>query len=1326
MTAARASDIEQGPEFGQELRLATVMTGGVSLAVWMGGLTNEINRVVRAGHDTHRTQDVYLALKRLMDTDVRVDVISGTSAGGINGAVLALAVARDADLSFLRNLWLGEASLTELLRSPTERSPRSLLRGDEYFLPALERAFATISGPRDPADDDYPHLMITTTLLQGETRSVADDYGTIVRDVDHRGLFTFSGPDFANPDIEAALALAARCTASFPGAFEASFCPVGEDGKKPIRPGNYPRRNMEPWIDTTMSRYTVDGGVLVNKPIGPAIEAIFKHGPPIRPVRRILGYIVPDPGVSTYGEREAEDTPPPLGNVLVESLLEIPLAQSISAELARVRDHNRQVASQRRTRDEIVELLASEPAAARAKRRETELPRRYGDYCALRAEHEVDNFLEELTLRLNGLHARHELPDQWRADFEFASEAHHELRDRLIQMRTLQLAPANPANGSVPFPKLWELKGDEFSRTIGAFGLVSLERAGAVVLDLIRRALKFAQRDQDRKAMLWVAHRVHDELEGLRAGITLSEDDVAPLRVTLEKSKVRPTVKDFAATIAVPALRSSTERYTDWVVKAFACWCGCERRHLEDELRKTKADRPSDPVASLGFCLLDAIRLCLEVTSAEHRAGLDPRVAPPDERQALAHVAASFKLLVDGWIATDDERPPSEREMHLRALAGVTLLLELETLQVVLAVQEPVLEQPIELVQFSANSRCGLDPVRRLAADKLTGLQLNHFGAFYKRSWRANDWLWGRLDGVGWLVHLLLEPRRLLERAIAEVNGQSDTRPTTVDEAQSAYTLGPLGHWAYEELSKIAAPGPSGSPVHTYLADLWQQDKEKVRKELCYLDGLGPYGPVELPRSLPHCSMAVARALQYEVLLEELPQVRGAIALDARDGVSTKATGAFCWDYDALWSPPGRAPDPTTPVRLLRECEIPRETIAGEVGSDLLTYVATTAGATGLSAVTQALPTIPGILKPVVAITRGALLTLYFLMRAALQRSRTGFAAAVLAFALGFALLARPVGPPWNVVAVGLLVAPVVLLAMVTARLLASKWRRAARLAVIAGGLVLLLAAPTLIAMWRWPQPSRAPLVRLNLAWAARNPLWVLLGAAVIVLLIVVKWAIGPLRTPPTRLDRALRQMADDLERQANSFAPRQRFGHARPKPEQSAVGRPLTVGLAVDAQVASAIEKADPQGGRNASQRLTPSAQQVVRLARRLLADALSDRPRPTWCLLTLRPEATKERDKLVKKGHRAADDQRGWAVLEVRVQPAAVGASVAGNERESRSARRRAGRLGGALAADLPDADDVLLGTAVQRARFPLPAAPTVPAQAAAADADVMTVSS
>jgi hypothetical protein len=74
---------------------------------------------------------------------------------------------------------------------------------------------------------------------------------------------------------------------------------------------------------------------------------------------------------------------------------------------------------------------------------------------------------------------------------------------------------------------------------------------------------------------------------------------------------------------------------------------------------------------------------------------------------------------------------------------------------------EAAAEQRVELVQLSANTRTALAPRFSTAHHKLTGVQLHHFGAFYKSSWRANDWMWGRLDGAGWLVHLLLDPRRI-------------------------------------------------------------------------------------------------------------------------------------------------------------------------------------------------------------------------------------------------------------------------------------------------------------------------------------------------------------------------------------------------------------------------------------------------------------------------------------------------------------------------------------------------------------------------------------
>jgi hypothetical protein len=40
---------------------------------------------------------------------------------------------------------------------------------------------------------------------------------------------------------------------------------------------------------------------------------------------------------------------------------------------------------------------------------------------------------------------------------------------------------------------------------------------------------------------------------------------------------------------------------------------------------------------------------------------------------------------------------------------------------------------------------------------KLAGMQLGHFAAFVKRSWRANDWMWGRLDGITWMGRILFD-----------------------------------------------------------------------------------------------------------------------------------------------------------------------------------------------------------------------------------------------------------------------------------------------------------------------------------------------------------------------------------------------------------------------------------------------------------------------------------------------------------------------------------------------------------------------------------------
>ena len=127
----------------KELRIALVCFGGVSLAIYMHGISKEILKLVRASSKLHAiadrawrakasyfdfadrddpeydTEDVYFELLREIGRKVElrvvVDIIAGASAGGINGTMLARALSHDLPMGGLRDLWLANADVTVLL-----------------------------------------------------------------------------------------------------------------------------------------------------------------------------------------------------------------------------------------------------------------------------------------------------------------------------------------------------------------------------------------------------------------------------------------------------------------------------------------------------------------------------------------------------------------------------------------------------------------------------------------------------------------------------------------------------------------------------------------------------------------------------------------------------------------------------------------------------------------------------------------------------------------------------------------------------------------------------------------------------------------------------------------------------------------------------------------------------------------------------------------------------------------------------------------------------------------------------------------------------------
>jgi patatin-related protein len=127
----------------KELRIALVCFGGVSLAIYMHGISKEILKLARASSAVHGivdrakrrtahffdvrdesdpeydTEAIYFELLRdigrTVELRVFIDIVAGASAGGINATMLARALSHDLPMGRLRDLWLAKADVTELL-----------------------------------------------------------------------------------------------------------------------------------------------------------------------------------------------------------------------------------------------------------------------------------------------------------------------------------------------------------------------------------------------------------------------------------------------------------------------------------------------------------------------------------------------------------------------------------------------------------------------------------------------------------------------------------------------------------------------------------------------------------------------------------------------------------------------------------------------------------------------------------------------------------------------------------------------------------------------------------------------------------------------------------------------------------------------------------------------------------------------------------------------------------------------------------------------------------------------------------------------------------
>jgi patatin-related protein len=1019
------------PDLRYEVRLALVMTGGVSLAVWMGGVTAEIYRLVR------REEGRYRLLLDTLWADATVDVVTGASAGGLNGVFLASALARDlpvGEFDSLRDVWLSSGSLMSLLRNPRQRNPPSLLKGDEYFKVQIERVLGSWLqyGPCRFAEDEKFDLVLTATTLSAELVEHADDRGTSIVEPVHRARFCFDEDHFATADVKECkmlarqLALAARTSASFPGAFEASFVPVGAADEEV---------DMAGIASFTSSKWAIDGGVLVNKPIGPAME-LLRERRPLRDGKRVLFYINPDPSGSGARVADSRAQAPTMATVVSKALVTLPRVESVAADLAALRERNALVRSQRSSRDDLLlrtELVGDIVQLAQ---------RLYGLWALqrtndavtkrLRARFQAEGGALNLPVSASGAGAR-------KADYTW-----DRLKTALCAQRVAQqwLAPDFPSSADLGEGREWR------------YGFDPIEYFCSVVLDLTRRANEMlpidapeadvAEVDETRRALGDLRTRAQIVRNGIALLRGIDSDywrlqlDAGPdadERTNRNEGKFARRLYALWPAPPTEALRSDVPSGPAGLkVEA------CRRRwrtfasYLKDNdlLDAPPKPRRGEPTTQL---TLEEFRLSTDQVidlrppdALEIAAQLRPVVRQKELRLAreLADVAIELrtqaaKLARLGVVNKEPTAGPTTTaaaasnpspvvEQLVLALVGqartpatADVLRKMFALYVIHSLTEEIdeVEGIIEFVQISADIDSPIDAGRSSASDKVAGIQLGHFGSFFKESWRANDWMWGRLDGATQLVATVVDSSRI--RLL----------------------------FRDPKLALAALKAVAVTSDDKELKARWDRAEPAIIKELDELYEMDD--PDQFP--LPATVRALQAAFQLDIAQQELPVVAAAIERSQVEGgaVSSSARRLVADVRHAMDNT-----DKTIPykdvARLLSRCDVGRELIREEVGNDLLTATASTAAAVGVTALGGNRSGL-ALLRPALATVRTAVLAGYLVAQNAVRRSRTAFALTqlLLAFAVGaFAvkMLNGDIGTPLLIVAIPIIVAWVLISAL--------------------------------------------------------------------------------------------------------------------------------------------------------------------------------------------------------------------------------------------------------------------------------------------------------
>lgn len=768
----------------QEVRFAVVMYGGVSLAVYINGVAQELLRLVRATatdpddpfapfkKTVSGSEAVYRRLGQILtprgqdsaaplasDAPVRtrfvVDVLSGTSAGGINAVFLAKALANGQDIDALKHLWISEGDIEKLVNDresvrgveglTLQKPPRSLLNSQRMYrrlfeaFEGMERVLPSSVKTRSPYADQVD-LFVTTTDIVGlpVQLRLAD---AVVEEKRHRNVFhlRYSEGNAAehrndfHQGNNAFLAFASRCTSAFPFAFEpmrlsdiasaltgvtahnglwASFFPAYRE------PTSGPGASQEAY-DYTVRAFG-DGGYLDNKPFSYATSVLSSRRAGV-PVDRKLIYIEPSPEAAPRHLPGAG--PNAFENVI--SALSLARYETIREDLERILERNRLL-------ERVERILSGMEMDVKELGRGKPPDRQFGDrdLLAMTQEfgvgyggyHRVK--VAALTDEITGFITR-------AANFDPNS-------DQFLAIRY--------------FVRVWR----DMSYT------VHTSDAGPASLPTQNRLLMDYDLSYRLRRITFVLNRL-DQLFCLTAGglaeriwQLLAVGDPAlgntPLHGEKEMREFRATLRRLADPLNAVAANLRKLRATLLDVSAgnpLAAYVSATK--IDGDLLRSVLDGPTEKVRHriASALVLDPARKGAFLSLAGELARIISAATEPAKHEC--HI-----LLGGPDVAPDASSPHSLARSLLSHYYHQYDLYDLISFPILHATQVGEEIDAIDVLRVSPRDAPTLIDELHDNRRKLAGTTLMNFGAFLDRGWRENDVLWGRLDGAERLISTLL------------------------------------------------------------------------------------------------------------------------------------------------------------------------------------------------------------------------------------------------------------------------------------------------------------------------------------------------------------------------------------------------------------------------------------------------------------------------------------------------------------------------------------------------------------------------------------------